>query len=1014
MHHPDRARHLRPTALTAAATALALSASLVSAQCCADAAKVAAGPAEVAGRPLDLASLGFHEARANTFTRNLQNRACLDVDSAGNVLIVWDSRRQELGSYGVVGQFFDPLGRPLGTELRINQHAPGPQHEAAVAFDTQGRAWVAWQSDGQDGDSAGIYLRGFAPRDGAYAPLSDEILVNVTTKGSQSDPSLAVNSAGQICIVWSSAADSPDAVATARLFDAAGRPITDEIAIGAATDGQDRLATAKALSDGRFIIAWDHVNAAGAPIGLFARTLTPAGESPLGAVRHLTADDVNSTSIEPSLAIDSHDQMIMAWMSLPKDAAGYNIVARRFDSDLNPIDNLHTISTFTGAWQSGAAVAAATDGSFVIAYNVFGEVPAWTPMINPVTPSTLFARTLSADGSFLSDPITINQGAEGQHTIAAASNSQRLASSSLGTIAVAWNGQAGTDTSGIGLTIAAPKSLDLPAPPAVEALAAGGDLTVADLTVPPIRTENWKPQARELFPATAGPDFGFQAFTTTEWQPPDPDLAVGPNHVVAVVNMRIMILDKAGNRISEEYLENFWGDLGANFFIFDPVAQYDHYAGRYVVVAAEHEGGNASLSRLDVAVSKTSNPLDGWNKYRFLLNSIGTFVDFENLSIGKDAYFISADYFGSPAGNVIHIFDKAPMLAGNPVTMTFIRTVGSQISLSGTDDFDANSPAHYFATTYSGSSTKLRIYGVRNALSSPILSQFDLTVPSFSNPPDAPQRGSSNRISTIDFRIKHGILRDGSLYLTHATGENSTARVRWYQIAMNGWPTSGQNPTLTQSGNLDPGSGQHSWFGDIGVDAQGDVVIGANRSSVNDYPFVSRFVRKAGDAAGTFRAESRLVESNGAHTGSRWGDYGGVNEDPAEPGVFWSHHEYNEGTGTNWRTWVGRVDSDQSLVLDAPLALPRGTQQTFTTRSAKPGATVYVVYSTRGLGSTYIPALDATLNLAQPTLAGSSIADAAGTATLTKLIPNNAPPVSIWLQSIETRNTSNVIQATIN
>lgn len=1010
MQHQDRRHDLRPLGFAIAAATLTLSASLASAQCCAEKANLAA----IADRPLDLASMGIHETRANTFTRSLQDRACLDVDSNGNVLVVWDSRRQELGSYGVVGQFFDPLGRPLGTERRINQYAPGLQHEAAVAFDKQGRAWVAWQSDGQDGDSAGIYLRGFAPQDGAYAPMSDEILVNATTKGSQSDPSLAVNSAGQICIVWSSAAESPDAVATARLFDASGQPLTGEIAIGAATDGQDRLATAKALSDGRFIIAWDHVNADGQPIGLFARTLTPQNESPLGTVHHLTADSIDSTNIEPSLAIDSKDHLILAWMSLPREAQGYNIVARRFDADLNPIDNLRTISTFNGAWQSGAAVAAAGDDSFIVAYNVFGEVPAWTPEIRPITPSTMFARTVSADGQSMSEPTIINQTAEGQHTIAAASNSQRIACTTLGTIAMAWNGQAGTDDSGIGLTIAAPRSLDLPAPPAVEALAAGQDLLPTDLKAPPIRTENWKPQERELFPATAGPDFGFQAYTTTEWQPPDPDLAVGPDHVVAVVNMRIMVLDKAGNQISQEFLEGFWGDLGANFFVFDPVAQYDHYAGRYVVVAAEHEGGNANLSRLDVAVSKTSNPIDGWHKYRFPLNAIGTFVDFENLSIGKNAYFICADYFGSPAGNVIHIFDKAPMLVGNPVTMTYVRTVSYQISLSGTDDFDANSPAHYFATTFSGSGTKLRIYGVRNALSNPTLSQFDLTVPGFSNPPNAPQRGSSNRLATIDFRIKHGVLRDGSLYLAHATGENSTARVRWYQIAMNGWPTSGQNPTLTQSGNLDPGSGQHSWFGDIGVDAQGDVVICANRSSVNDYPFVSRFVRKAGDPTGTFRAESRLVESNGAHTGGRWGDYAGVNEDPAEPGVFWSHHEYNEGTGTNWRTWVGRVDSDQALVLEAPSSLPRGSQQTFTTRSANPGGTVYVVYSTRGLGSTYVPALDATLSLAQPTLAGSSIADAAGTASFSKLIPNNAPRVTIWLQSIENRNTSNVVQSVIN
>ncbi len=994
-HHQGPNRHLRPLAFAAAITAFA----------------VAAASAD--DTRLDLGRLAFHEAQANTFTHSAQDRACLAIDTKGNVLVVWDSRRQELYSYGVVGQYFDPLGRPIGSEMRINAHAPGMQHESAVVFDNQDRAWVTWESNDQDGDASGIYLRAFSAKDGGFAPITDEIAVNTTTKGSQCDPSIAINSKGEICVAWCSAEVDGRAVATARLFDSTGQPASEEMVIGASASGQDRLASVAALSDGRFVVAWDHVDGKGVPAGLVARTIAPHRESVLGVVQRLTPEHAGATHIEPALAVNGRDEIIVTWMHLGELAQGYDVVAQRFDADLQPLAGVQVVSAFTGAWQSGAAVTVAGNDDFMIAWNVDGDKQPLTPDLRVPTPSTLMARSYDSTGNALGDATVVKQSEYGKHSLAAASNAQRIAASSLGTFAFAWDGRAGDDESGIGLLVAAPASLDLPAPPAVERLAAGHELTADDVRVPPIRTENWKPQERELFPALAGPDFGFQAFTTTEWQPPDPDLAVGPNHVVCVVNMRIMVLDKNGNQISEEYLEDFWGDLGANYFVFDPVAQYDHYSDRFVVAAAEHEGGNSSQSRMDIAVSKTSNPADGWHKYRFALNSIGSFVDFENLGIGKDAYFISADYFGG-GGNNIHIFEKAPMLVGDPITMRWIRTVNDIISLGSTDDFDANSPAQYFASSFAAGSNRIRIYALRNPNTSPTLMQFDLTVPGFSNPPSAPQRGSSNRLATIDRRIKHGVYRDGSLYLTHATGENNIARVRWYQIAMNGWPTSGQNPTLTQSGNLDPGAGQYSWFGDIGVDADGDMVIVANRSSTADYPFVSRFVRKAGDPTGTFRAESRLVESTGAHTGGRWGDYAGVDEDPAEPGVFWSHHEYNEGTGTNWRTWVGRVDSDQALVLEAPTVLTRGSLESFTTRAAKPGATVYVVYSMQGLGSTYVPALDATLKLAQPRLAGSSIADAAGTATLSMMIPNNAPRVPVWIQTIENRNTSNVIAATIN
>lgn len=1000
----NRTHRLAVTAFTA----FALSASLANAQCCSEVVD------RSAAKPLDLTSLAMHEAAANTFTHSLQERACLAVDSKGNILVVWDSRRQELYSYGVVGQYFDPLGRPIGAELRINDFAPGMQHEAAVVFDGQDRAWVVWESNDQDGDASGIYLRAFSAKDGAFAPITGEIAVNTTTRGAQCDPSIAINAAGEICIVWASAAEAGHAVTTARVFDAQGQPVTDEIAIGAATSGQDRLASTQALSDGRFVIAWDHVSASGNPTGIFARTLAAGIESPLSPVQHLTVDQVHGTHIEPAIAVNSRDELVMTWMHLADKADGYDIVTQRFDAKLQPVAPMQIVSAYTGDWQSGAAVTVAERDAFIIAWNRHGEKAEWTPEMRGTTPSTLMARTYSANGDALADAAVIKTSEKGQHTLAAASNASRIVYSDLGTYAFAWNGQAGEDRSGIGLTIAAPAGLDLPAPPAVERIAAGHDLTATDVKAPPIRTENWKPQAREAFPAAPGPDFGFQAFTTTEWQPPDPDLAVGPDHVVCVVNMRIMVLDKAGNQISEEYLEDFWGDLGADYFVFDPVAQWDMHAGRFVVASAEHQGGNSSLSHMDIAVSKTADPTDGWHKYRFSLTHIGSFVDFENLGIGEDAYFISADYFGGSGGNVIHIFPKAPMLNGNPTTMSHVQTTGNRISLGTTDTYDLGAPAHYFATTYSGSSTRLRLFGLRDPLGSRTLSQFDLTVPGFSDPPNAPQRGSSNRLATIDYRIKHGVYRDGYLYVAHATGANNVAAVRWYQIDMNGWPTSGQNPTLTQSGTLNPGSGQYSWFQDIGVDEDGDIVIVANRSSSNDYPFVSRFVHKNGDAAGTFRAESRLVESNGAHTGGRWGDYAGVDEDPAAPGVFWSHHEYNEGTGTNWRTWVGRVDSDQSLVLDDPGVISRGSVNSFVTHCAKPGATVYLVYSLRGTGSTYVPALDATLNLAQPKLAGQSTADANGTATVSLFVPGGAPRGPVWIQSIENRNTSNVRETSIN
>ena len=41
----------------------------------------------------------------------------------------------------------------------------------------------------------------------------------------------------------------------------------------------------------------------------------------------------------------------------------------------------------------------------------------------------------------------------------------------------------------------------------------------------------------------------FPGISATGWEPPDPDIAVGPNHIVEVVNSSIAIYTKSGSKI---------------------------------------------------------------------------------------------------------------------------------------------------------------------------------------------------------------------------------------------------------------------------------------------------------------------------------------------------------------------------------------------------------------------------------------------------------------------------------
>ena len=139
---------------------------------------------------------------------------------------------------------------------------------------------------------------------------------------------------------------------------------------------------------------------------------------------------------------------------------------------------------------------------------------------------------------------------------------------------------------------------------------------------------------------------------------------------------------------------------------------------------------------------------------------------------------------------------------------------------------------------------------------------------------------------------------------------------------MNGWPTSGQNPTLRQSGTFNYGTGQHNWMSDINVDDEGNAIICMSRSSSSDYISVARAIRAATDPLGTFREPVTLQESTSPETGGRWGDYAGVDEESDNPGVFWTYNEYRT---SEWRTWVGQVimpDFFDALRVSLPNGVP--------------------------------------------------------------------------------------------
>ncbi len=405
----------------------------------------------------------------------------------------------------------------------------------------------------------------------------------------------------------------------------------------------------------------------------------------------------------------------------------------------------------------------------------------------------------------------------------------------------------------------------------------------------------------------------FPGISQTPWTPPDPTLAVGPTHIVETVNMALAFYNKSTGALEfSQNLDNtgnpgFFEDVGAGNFTFDPKCFYDHYAGRFVIVALEVYGSTQAF--IDIAVSDDSNPNGTWYKYRtdarIPVGSCRYWVDYPGFGYDHQGYYVTGNLFllsgncGGFGGAVFRIFNKTPLLTGQPATFSDLRD-GSAYSVQAAQSFD--SPATpYFVQDWS--TTQIKIHAIRDPLGTPSLVSAVVTVPSYAYPSGgAPNQGGSS-IDVLDGRIINVSYRGGRLYAGHGVRLNSKNMARWYEFAVNNWPASG-SPTLTQSGNIDGGSGVHTWFPALAENECGDVGIVVAMSSSSTKASVQVTGRRSSDPPGTMGALTQLAVGTSGYNGGRWGDYFDIAVDPSDDTTFWVVGEYATST-SNWATWIG-------------------------------------------------------------------------------------------------------------
>ncbi len=405
--------------------------------------------------------------------------------------------------------------------------------------------------------------------------------------------------------------------------------------------------------------------------------------------------------------------------------------------------------------------------------------------------------------------------------------------------------------------------------------------------------------------------------------PPDPTIAVGPNHVMVLTNngVGIRIYDKQGTLLKSISSSQWWSAVWPTQS-GDPQIFYDHFSNRWVMVFMQVDDGALTAGNL-LAYSDDDDPLGAWYMYRLDTKLHGTTAsntwgDYPQIGFDEQAVYIMTRCFTFGGGfnyTKIRIIAKDELYNSNAGALTYKDIWDITIPGQSTRP-DVIHPSfqysaageHYLLFANRSGGNFYSLYKIANPTTSPTLTGVNINVPFFGSTPNANQLGGGTPL--IESNGSHmktaPVFRDGFLYATHSIRNSiypNYASVKYVKIDVS-------SNTVVESGEL--GADKYFYiYPAIAVDKDGNVGITFSRSGDSEYIGSYFATRRASDPAGLSNAGllqpglgNYIITFGG--TRNRWGDYLGAFLDPADEYSFWMVSQYASGTNA-YACVVGQV-----------------------------------------------------------------------------------------------------------
>ncbi len=304
----------------------------------------------------------------NTTQDSTQRDPHIVRDGAGNYAVVWNAvDYAAVGSRGdIVLQFFDASDAKLGGEVLVDTTSAGDQEKPAAAMNAAGDLIVVWASLVDMDSSYDIVARMFKNR----IATGPEFMVNTVRRLTQTEPAVAIDSAGNFVITWDTWTDDNDRDVKGRLYGPDGLPQGGEFTVNTTLAYSQARPAVRWFRNRNFIVTWESWKQDGgmpAGYGVYGRIFSGAG-TPLG-----NEFQVNTTVADYQWYSDvetfDDDSFIVTWCSWGQDGSGGSIIFQRFSSDGSKIGGEVLVNSTTAQYQWLSKIRKFADGSFAVIWS---------------------------------------------------------------------------------------------------------------------------------------------------------------------------------------------------------------------------------------------------------------------------------------------------------------------------------------------------------------------------------------------------------------------------------------------------------------------------------------------------------------------------------------------------------------------------------------------------------------------------------------------------------------------